>query len=389
MKTENRAKAQETVDSTIAEAVKAGATDIHFQCFEKGAKIRFRIDRVLQTAKTIGKDEHHDICETFKGMFMGNPQETRLPQDGRCLMKIGKKEIDLQISTAPCVFGESVIVRISSRETQHCFELSKSGMSDDQMATIRKWSARPNGIVLVTGPGSSGKTAVLYGIVNELDKETRSIYTVEDPVEYAIEGVSQIPINSQVGLTFSSALRCILRQDPDVILVGETRDIETCEVMAQMALAGHMVFSSLQTNTATDAVIRLKDIGLDTFLIKDTLAGVTCQRLVRVLCSKCRQSYTPDDFTLEHYGIPKQEYFKAAGCAECGHTGYHGRVGIYELYEPGHATMSMLLKGCSAAELRAQAVSEGMATLFKDGMAKAAAGVTSIDEVLRVLGGVV
>ena len=226
-------------------------------------------------------------------------------------------------------------------------------------------------------------------ILNELNKESSNVFSVEDPVEYTIPGVNQVQINPRAGLTFSSTIRAILRQDPDVVMVGEIRDFETVQIMVETAITGHLVLSTLHTNTATEAVLRLKDLGLEPFLIKDAVTGIINQRLVRILCKECREKYVPDDITLQHFKLKKQEYYKAAGCKSCNSTGYRGRCGIYELYEPGHTTMNMLLKGCSDEELRGHALGEGMISLFQDGVSKAEQGITSLEEVIRAASGVI
>jgi general secretion pathway protein E len=302
-------------------------------------------------------------------------------------MKVDKKELDLRISTVPCIYGEIVCIRILQRETL-CLDISRANFNPTQMETVKRWYSRPNGVVLVTGPTGSGKTTVLYMILNELNKEKVKVVSIEDPVEYTFEGVNQIPVNPKLGLTFHRAMRAVLRQDPDVVMIGEIRDLETSQIMIQAALTGHLVLSSLHTNTATDGIIRLRDMGVEPFLIKDCLVGIMSQRLVRVLCKDCRKAYVPDDITMQYLGLDKkQKFYKAVGCSKCNNIGFRGRNAIFEMFEPSNASMSMLFNGCTAEEFRRQALSEGMVSMFKHGIEKAAAGVTTLEEVVRATGG--
>lgn len=387
-KTEDKQTIQAKWDEMIFDAVSKRASDIHLNSLENGGRFRIRVDGALQTLKTIDKKEYQGFCDAMKGMAALNLEEKRLPQDGRCVMSIDNKSIDLRISTVPTIFGENVCARVLSPGSL-CLDLGKAGFNDQQLKTIRKWCSTPHGIILITGPMGSGKTTVMYMILNELNIESRNVISVEDPVEYAIPGVSQIPINPRVGLTFSSAMRAALRQDSDVVMVGEIRDLETSNIIVEVALTGHLVLSTLHTNTATDAVIRLKDIGVEPFLIKDTVTGIMNQRLVRRLCEDCRQKYVPDDVILKRFDLKKQEYFKAVGCKSCSGTGYRGRTGIYELFEPSHKAMELFLKGCNGEEFRKQALSDGMISLFQDGVAKTEQGITSLEEVLQVTGGAI
>lgn len=387
VKTEDRDKVLTELYEIIRDAVRKRASDIHFNSMENGGRIRIRVDGALQTFRTIDKKEYQAFCDAMKVMAAMNLDEKRIPQDGRCQLSIENKPVDLRISSVPSVFGENICMRILSREAL-CLDICKAGFNEKQLETVRKWYAKPHGIMLVTGPTGSGKTTVLYMIINELNKEFRNVVSVEEPVEYTIPGVNQIPLNPRAGLTFSSAMRAVFRQDPDVVMVGEIRDLETSQLMVQAALTGHFLISTLHTNTATDAVIRLKDIGVAPFLLRETLVGIMSQRLVRVLCKDCKEKYTPDDATLKHFGLRKQEYYKAVGCKNCNNSGYRGRRGIYELFEPSQAAMNMMINGCSGEEFRRQAISDGMITLLQDGLDKAAQGITTIEEVSLVTGGV-
>ena len=387
MKTEGKDKIQTAVDEIILDSIRKRASDIHFNCFDNEVKVRIRVDGALQTVKTIEKKGYQAICDAIKTMAGLNLEERRVPQDGRCQLSVENKAVDMRVSAVPCMFGENICMRILAREDL-CLDVSKAGFNDQQLKTIRKWCSRPHGIILFSGPVGSGKTTNMYMILNELNIESRNIISVEDPVEYTIPGISQIQINPRAGLTFSSAMRAALRQAPNIIMVGEIRDLETSNLIVQAALTGHFVISSLHTNTATDAVIRLKDIGVEPFLIKDTVTGIMNQRLVRRLCKDCREKYVPDDVTLEYFKLKKQEYYKAVGCKNCNNIGYRGRTGIYELFEPSHKAMELFLKGCNGEEFRRQALNDGMISLFQDGVAKAEQGITSLEDVLQVTGGI-
>lgn len=377
------------VSKLIRDSIENNASDMLFQISGNDARVRIRVDGVLRTVETFDMKKHQKICDCIKEMAGMDLNEKRKPQDGRILLSLAKKDVNLHVSSVPCIFGENIHLKMLSNESV-CLDLEKSGMSEEQIETVRKWYNKPNGVILVTGPVGSGKTTVLYMILKELNRERNNVLTVEDPVEYTFEGISQIPINPRAGLTFGTAIKAILRQDPDIIMIGETRDLETSSLLVQAALTGHLVLSSLYTNTATDAMIRLKDIGVEPlFLVRETLIGITSQRLVRILCKECREKYIPEDITLRHFGLKKQEYYKAVGCKKCNYSGYTGRTGIFELFEPSPSTMELFLKGCNREELRNKAISEGMGTLFHDGIAKSAQGITTIEEVIRVTGGIV
>jgi len=346
-----------------------------------------RSNGALKTLHDITKEEHQGLCTHIKELFKGDPNETRRPQDGRILVKVDQQDLDLRVSTAPCIHGESVCIRILQREAL-CLDIGRAHFNPRQMETLKRWYGRPNGVVLVTGPTGSGKTTVLYMILNELNKEKVKVISIEDPVEYAFAGVNQIPVNPKLGLTFSRAMQTVLRQDPDVVMISEIRDLETGQIMVQAAMTGHLILSTLHTNTATDGVIRLRDIGIEPFLIKDCLVGIMSQRLVRVLCKDCRKAYVPDDITMQYLGLDKgQTFYQAVGCGKCHNIGFRGRNAIFEMFEPSQASMNLLLKGCTAEELRRQALGEGMVPMFRDGIEKAAAGVTTLEEVIRATGG--
>ena len=375
---------KETATNLILDAIRQRASDIHIECFKDVVNIRLRIDGALRIFKSLGKEEGLLVCNGMKELACLDPMERR-PQDGRILLMETGKNVDVRVASAPSIHGESICARILS-QSDLVLDIARAGLSEQQLETVRKWSRRPNGIILVTGPTGSGKTTLLYMILNELNKATNKIYTIEDPVEYAFEGINQMQVSPQSGLTFSAAMRAVLRQDPDIIMISEIRDSETVMLMTQAALTGHLILSTIHTETATAAVTRMKDIGAVPFLIRDVLTGVISMRLVRSLCKECREEYVPDAATQKQFCLKQQKYFKAVGCASCNNTGYRGRTGIYELLEPGDAAMGLLLNGCTPEEFRKQSIRDGMATLFEDGMSKAAQGITTIEEVIRVAG---
>lgn len=385
MNAKKKVSSEDLVKDLIKDAVSRNATDLHLEIFEDRGRARFRIDGMLQTVQEFDKKTYLELADKFKEMAALNLQEKRLPQDGRILIDVSGERVDLRISASPCCFGENITLRLL-RRTQLCLDLKRANLNPQQSKTLASWYNSPNGVVLVTGPTGSGKTTVLYMILNELNKDSKKVCSIEDPIEYAFDGVCQMAINPKMGITFPYAMRSVLRSDPDVIMVGEIRDLDTAQCMVQMSLTGHLVLSTLHTNTATEAVIRLRDIGIEPFLIKDTLNGITSQRLVRKLCPECRKQYTPDKITKDYLGLKKQKFFKSVGCKKCNNSGYKGRIAIFELFELSNASKELLLRNCSPAELRKQAIADGMQTLFQDGIAKAAEGQTSLEEVLRVAG---
>ncbi len=373
---------RQQLDAIIQDAVTQRASDIHLEIFEDGPSIRLRVDGVLRVVSRPSPEDYAAICAAAKdaaNFEMGEPPRL---QDGRLRPA---PDLDIRVSTYPCCYGENITMRLLQK-SQISLDLNHVGLTEAQLGTLRRWARSPNGVLLVTGPTGSGKTTVLYSILNELNEPTVKICSIEDPVEYTIGGICQLPINPRSGITFSTALRATLRQDPDIILVGEIRDLQTTELIIQASLTGHLVLSTLHTNSATQAPTRLRDIGVEPFLIKETLLGVTSQRLLRRLCVQCREEYEPDSVTIERLGIPRGAYFRAIGCDQCT-GGYRGRLGVFELLELSPACKMLLLKGCSEAELRSQAVSEGMTTMWQAGIVKAREGVTSIEEIVRVIGG--
>ena len=318
-----------------------------------------------------------------------NIAERRLPQDGRIKNRVKGHELDLRVSTLPTVHGESVVMRVLDRSSIR-LSLEDMGFSADTLVRYRELIDRPHGILLVTGPTGSGKTTTLYASLAKLDAAALKILTVEDPVEYQLEGVNQVQVQSQIGMTFAYALRSILRQDPDIIMIGEMRDTETAQIAVQSALTGHLVLSTLHTNTAAGAVIRLEDMGVERYLITSSVNGVLSQRLVRQLCHRCKQAVELPDATLEKTGLKRflpvgaRTAYIAGGCPECKQTGYYGRTSIHELFVMDAAAHQAILSGADATTLHSVARKGGMLTLYEDGLRKVAAGVTSLEEVLRV-----
>lgn len=385
MSAKKKITVEKQVSNLIKDAVDRNASDLHLEIFENGGRARMRLDGMLRNVAEFDTKTYFEIVEKVKAMSALCLEEKRLPQDGRIILDVGGERVDLRVSATPCCFGENLTLRML-RKSQLCIDLKRAGLNPEQSETLASWYNSPNGVVLVTGPTGSGKTTVLYMILNELNKETRKVCSIEDPIEYAFEGICQMAVNPKIGITFPRAMRSILRSDPDVIMVGEIRDLDTAQCIVQMSLTGHLVLSTLHTNTATEGVVRLRDIGLDPFLIKDTLRGITSQRLLRKLCPDCRKEYSPDKITLDHLKLKKQKFFKAVGCKKCNHTGYKGRMAIFEFFEMSNAAKELLMRNCTPEELRKQAIVDGMQTIFQSGVEKAIAGETSLDEVLRVVG---
>jgi len=377
------------VNQMISRAVEMKASDIHVEPFEKILKIRYRVDGVLHEVENPPKNISPAVISRIKIMSQLDIAEKRIPQDGRITLRVLGKEIDLRVSTVPTLHGESVVMRILDKGSIQLFDLSKLGFPKETYKTYEKLITRPHGIVLVTGPTGSGKTTTLYAVLNKLNSADKKIITVEDPVEYQLEGVNQIHVNHQVGLTFASGLRTILRQDPDIILVGEIRDKETAEIAIQASLTGHLVLSTLHTNDACGAVTRLLDMGVEDYLIASTLIGVLAQRLVRVVCPTCRKKIKLDPSHAQDFGIKVKsqtlpDAYTAVGCKECGETGYVGRQAIFELLTIDDSIRSLILQKPDNPKLKAAGKAQGMKFLRDDGFLKALEGVTTPEEVLRV-----
>ncbi len=368
-------------------AIKDKASDIHFEPFEDEYKMRYRCDGVLYEMVPPPRHLASAIASRIKVMSNLDIAERRLPQDGRIELNVGGNPVDMRVSILPTMFGESVVIRVLDR-TVVSLDLNKIGMDPEMLATFRSAIAKPNGIILVTGPTGAGKTTTLYSALNELNVITDKLITTEDPVEYDIDGIVQVPINHDIGLTFASALRSILRQDPDKILVGEIRDLETAQIAVQSALTGHIVFSTLHTNDAPSTITRLRDMGLEPFLITATLEAVLAQRLVRKICEDCRTEFEPSPEMLMELNLTPAEvrgkkFYYGKGCDRCNNTGHRGRTGLYELVMMNDDLRDLISEGASTDALRQACRQQGMVTLRDSGMRAIYKGITTIDEVVR------
>jgi len=368
-------------------AVKAQAADIHFEPFEENFRVRNRIDGVLYEMLPVPKQLAAPLVARIKVMSHLDIAERRLPQDGKIPVRIGDREVDLRVSTLPTMFGESVVIRILDRLVVN-LDLEKIGFPDDQLAYFREVIERPNGIVIVTGPTGSGKTTTLYSALSAVNSEEVKIITTEDPVEYEIKGLIQVPVDEEVGRSFAACLRAILRQDPDIVLVGEARDKETAQIAVQASLTGHLVFTTLHTNDAPTAVTRLIDMGVEPFLLAATLETVCAQRLVRTICIKCKAPYEPSDeellqLNLKRRDVAGQRFYYGKGCDHCKGTGYKGRTALFELMDINDSLRELILGKASATQLRLAAQRAGMRPLRDSGIQKVFAGLTTIEEVVR------
>jgi len=375
------------VNSLLSQAIRERASDIHIEAFEKDVVARFRIDGILYNILTIQKRFQASIASRIKIMAELNIAEKRLPQDGGMRIKIGGKDVDIRVSIVPTAFGERIVLRLLYRESA-LLPLEEIGFSGDNLDRFNELITRPHGIVLVTGPTGSGKTTTLYGALSKINAPDKNIITIEDPIEYQLKGIGQIQVNAKIHLTFAAGLRSVLRQDPDVILVGEIRDSETAEIAIQAALTGHLVFSTLHTNDSAGAVTRLIDMKIEPFLISSSVMAVLAQRLVRVLCTHCREPYelTAGERTeLEiRTGGEGATVYRAKGCDACFQTGYLGRSAIYELLILDDDIRQLIMKSSDSSTIKALAVEKGMQTLRQDGAVKVLKGITSVEEVVRV-----
>jgi len=376
------------VNTLIAEAVKARASDIHIEPFEKKLRVRYRIDGICVEQEAPPKRLQGAIVSRIKIMAKLDMAEKRRPQDGSIKLKMFGRELDLRVSVVPATWGESVVIRILDRE-KGLLPLEKLGFDETDYAKFKRLIKRPNGIFLVTGPTGSGKTTTLYAVLQELNRADVKIITAEDPIEYHIPGINQCQVHRKVGLSFARIIRAMLRQAPNVILVGEIRDKETADTAIQAALTGHLVFSTLHTNDAPSALPRLIDLGVKPFLVASAVVGVMAQRLVRILCSYCKEPYKPSESELNSVGLTTSQaegmtFFRAVGCPECSYRGYHGRIGIFELMIMDSTLRDMTFQKASTHQIREAAIRAGMTSLQQDAVRKAAKGITSLQEVLRV-----
>jgi general secretion pathway protein E len=374
------------VDSLLQQAVKERASDIHVEPFEKDIRVRFRSDNVLyEPVGALPKALLPSIVSRVKILSGLDIAEKRVPQDGRIRLKIAGKDYDVRVSSVPVAHGERLVLRLLPRTTE-MLDLQRLGFGERQLVVWEKLIARPNGIILVTGPTGSGKTTTLYGALARLNRTDQNIITIDDPVEIQLPGVGQIEVNNKVGLTFARALRSVLRQDPNVVLVGEIRDLETAEIAIQASLTGHLVFSTLHTNDAPSAITRLVDMGVEPYLVASSLIAVLAQRLVRVLCPECREAYTPTAAELAELGLRAKEPVLAhrpKGCHRCHHTGYFGRVAIFELMVLDDELRALIVQNTDSKSIKRLAVTRGMHTLRQDGARKVLLGTTSIEEIVR------
>jgi len=376
------------VNLMLSQAVKARASDIHIEHSQHTLKIRYRVDGILYDMLSPPKHIQSALISRIKIMAKMNIAEKRLPQDGRIEVRIADKSIDIRVSTIPVAFGERVVMRLLDK-TNVLLNVSDLGMPTDRLEQFNRLIHAPHGIILVTGPTGSGKTTTLYAALSTINTTDINIITIEDPIEYQLDGIGQIQVNPKIELTFAKGLRSIVRQDPDVILVGEIRDLETAEIATQSALTGHLVFSTLHTNDSASATTRLIDMGIEPFLVTSSVNAILAQRLVRVVCKACREAYAPDPDSLQSIGITPRmaegkTIYRARGCPSCLDTGYKGRTGIFELMILDEAIRNLILKTSDANAIKQKSVEQGMLTLRQDGARKVLEGITTIEEVFRV-----
>lgn len=372
----------------LMEAIQQGASDIHFEPLEKGMGVRYRIDGVLQMRHAPPKEYQAQLITRIKVMSRLDIAEHRLPQDGRIKLKMGGRQIDFRVSTVPIVFGERIVMRILDKSNV-MVGLNKIGMRPPILEAIQKLTKLSEGIFLVTGPTGSGKTTTLYSALSEINSSEVNIMTIEDPVEYKLQGMAQIGVNHKIHLNFATGLRHILRQDPDIIMIGEIRDKETAEIAIQASLTGHLVLSTLHTNDAPSALTRLVDMGIEPYLLSSSVVGVLAQRLVRKICPQCQISYEPTDRELSELGLSKEameenKFFKGKGCDHCYGSGYKGRHGVYELMPVNSSIKRQIVKSADAVELQKVALAAGMLSLRQEGGFLVQKGITTSAEVLRV-----
>ncbi|QDU33926.1 Type II/IV secretion system protein [Poriferisphaera corsica] len=380
-------KVKRLLNLVLMQAIKDKASDIHFEPFEDEFKMRYRIDGVLYEMIPPPRHLAMPIVSRIKVMAKLNIAERRVPQDGRIELMVNGEPVDLRVAVLPTMFGESVVMRVLDRGNVS-LDLDKVGMRSDDLDSFRQLIRKPNGIVIVTGPTGSGKTTTLYSALQELNEITEKVLTVEDPVEYDIDGLCQVQVNSEVGLTFASALRSFLRQDPDIILVGETRDLETAQIAVQASLTGHLVFTTLHTNDAPSSIARLLDLGLEPFLLTATIEGIAAQRLIRKVCPRCKEEYTPSEeelmrLQLTHEDLGGRKLFRGLGCDYCNSSGYKGRMGLFEIMVLDDGLRELIIQNASTQVLAAACRKRGMRTLRQAGLLALYDGLTSVDEVVR------
>lgn len=383
LETEDDAPVIRLINAILTQAIKQSASDIHFETFDERLGIRFRIDGVLREVLEPPRGLAPLLTSRVKVMAKLDIAEKRLPQDGRISLKIAGRAVDVRVSTIPTHHGERIVLRLLDKQSAP-LDLSRLGFSEQSLSHITKLIEQPHGIILITGPTGSGKTTTLYAMLNTLNNASRNILTVEDPIEYYLSGIGQTQVNTKIGMTFARGLRAILRQDPDIVMVGEIRDLETVEMAIQASLTGHLVLSTLHTNSAVGAITRLRDMGAEPFLLSSTIIGVAAQRLVRVLCAQCKTMQPADSRTAELIGVELDSpLYRPVGCEKCGQTGFYGRTGIYEIIPVDTKLQAMIHANESEANMEhhARTFSKSMR---HDGFRKVIAGETTIEEVIRV-----
>nr|WP_156137437.1 type II secretion system ATPase GspE [Vibrio sinaloensis] len=385
LESEDDAPIIKLINAMLGEAIKEGASDIHIETFEKSLAIRFRVDGVLRDVLSPSRKLSPLLVSRVKVMAKLDIAEKRVPQDGRISLRIGGRAVDVRVSTMPSSHGERVVMRLLDKNATR-LDLHSLGMTERNHDHFRTMIARPHGIILVTGPTGSGKSTTLYAGLQELNSNERNILTVEDPIEFDIDGIGQTQVNPKVDMTFARGLRAILRQDPDVVMVGEIRDLETAQIAVQASLTGHLVMSTLHTNTAVGAITRLRDMGIEPFLISSSLLGVLAQRLVRTLCPDCKEPYEADKETKKLFGLKKKEdltLYRPCGCETCNYKGYRGRTGIHELLVVNEQVQE-LIHGEAGEQAIEKAIREDVPSIREDGLSKVRNGITSLEEVMRV-----
>lgn len=375
------------INHILTEAVKRGASDIHFEFFEHEARVRYRIDGALLTVANPPKRWEKAIVSRLKVIAKLNIGERRLPQDGRAEFKVGNRTVDFRVSTLPTTFGEKVVIRILDK-SMVSLDLDSLGMESREREIIERAIQSPVGMILVTGPTGSGKTTTLYSMLARLNRPEQNLLTVEDPVEYDLPGINQVAVKPEIGLDFSRALKAFLRQDPDVIMVGEIRDRETADIAVRAALTGHLVLSTLHTNDSASTITRLTEMGIERFNIATALVAIVAQRLVRRICNVCKRPDTPSEQVIRFARLSSEEaaripFMKGAGCNHCDGTGYRGRIGLYEVLQVSNEISEMIIGGATATEIKQRAIREGMQTLRAAGMARVRAGITTLEEVIK------